>query len=427
MASTKDNETRLPGGLRNASEPFTISLSGEPYLLTKEQLLEQADSRIPGKRKWDYLTLKFTSFENGVLKFRASRMGLPEFEITVHIEPDKLHVSCSCGQQAEKLCIHALKSLEKIIWYEHNGERYFERYQPGGIVETGLNHPKLFTKDVRGVNCDFTPKKHLGNVYHFCGDIAPAPFANMLNLPGPSDVVLPENNTALTYVLMFPNAYWQKTPSFLLPCLGIKNKAGTDVKAFGKFLSGTEQSYEPYLSEGQQSLNTLCYEMWKQAENTNGRLLENDENDQGKLRTLFSLWKKAIPYLERQEYVYRHPFYRAGYLKGKPTKSYMHRIRIKKGRPKLCFHVADKGDFYWLYLRVDMGGKTISQFNSGFQFFIECKNCYYLVSSLRDVGILEWMRSMDNRITIFKEHFEEFEDVYLNLLMQYYPVKYLNH
>lgn len=54
----------------------------------------------------------------------------------------------------------------------------------------------------------------------------------------------------------------------------------------------------------------------------------------------------------------------------------------------------------------------------------ECKDCCYLVASLRDVRILGWMRSMDNRITIFKEHFKEFEDVYLNLLRQYYTIKH---
>lgn len=146
MANTKDNETRYPGTPRSATEPFTIYFPREPYLLTSEQLLEQAASPIAGKRKWDYSILRYISFENGVLKFGVSRLEPPEFEITVRIEPDKLQVSCSCGQLVEKLCIHALKSLEKIIRYEYYGEHYFERYRPGGRTETGLKYPKLFTK-----------------------------------------------------------------------------------------------------------------------------------------------------------------------------------------------------------------------------------------------------------------------------------------
>lgn len=224
---------------------------------------------------------------------------------------------------------------------------------------------------------------------------------------------------------MFSRSHWQKTPLFLLPCLGIKNKAGTNLNFFERFLSGTEKSYLSFLTEGQKTLNGLCYKMWKQAENTNGNLLENEDCDRKKLKELFSLWEEAVPLLYRQEYVYHHPFYWARYLKGKPSKSHMRRIVIKKERPKLVFHLAEKEDFYQLYLKADIGGKTVSQFNSDCQFFIEYKDCYYLIASLRDAGILEWMRSMEHRITIFKEHFEEFEDVYLQLLQDHYPIKRL--
>jgi hypothetical protein len=425
MDMTAQNSTtnQISGMLRNASDPFILHLTGEPYELTREMLHEQAEAIMPGKRKWTHPYLELKSYESGILKFEASPYGGSGFTITFYIEPDKLHVSCSCATSVEKLCIHAFKALEAIITREDC--RYFERYRPNGIVETGLKYPKLFEKKTYRLDLDFTPKKNLGCVYLFSNDILPSTFADILDLPADTSTVLPEKNMALTYILMFSHIRWKKTPPFLLPCLGIKNKAGTNLKFFEKFLSGTEKSYQPYLTEGQKSLNDLCFKMWKQAENSNGKFLENEESDREKLKELFSLWERAILILQQQEYVYRHPFYWARYLKGKPSKSYMHRIVIEKERPKLFFHLADKGNFYQLCLKVDVDGKSISQFNSDFWFFIEYKECYYLLASLRDVGILEWMRGRDNRISILKEHFEEFEEVYLHLLQDHYPVKRL--
>lgn len=189
MVTIKNTANREAVLLRNSAEAYTIHLTGEPYVLTSEMLQEQAETNIPGKRKWDGPLLEFISYENNTLKFKVSRCRQNEFMIGIHISPDKLEVSCSCGMQVEKLCIHALKALKKLIW--HEGETYFEKYKPDGELETGLKQPKFFEKKTYKEGPDFTPKKNLGSVYHFSYKISPSPFAGILDLPEPSDRSLP--------------------------------------------------------------------------------------------------------------------------------------------------------------------------------------------------------------------------------------------
>ncbi|MDE1191830.1 MAG: hypothetical protein PW786_06810 [Arachidicoccus sp.] len=404
------------------SKVYTVRFPNQPFVLTKEQFYDQVNGNSFKKKRWDYLSLDFVSYKENCLQLKADH-GYWTAVLDFLISSENLRVTCNCGNQSEELCVHAFKTIDKII--DYYGEEYFADFRPDSNMEIADKYPKFFEKRNFGIQKNYTPKKILGNVYRFSSDDSDEYFKILDNLPETEPKGKNSVNTQIIYTIMYPPRSGFETPTFLLPNLAVKNNAGTDVKSFGKFLSGTDKSYEPVLSENEKMLNSYCYEIWKIAEYTNRFVLENKDNNCEKLQAMLNIWEKALPNLKRQEYVFCFPFFRKRILKAKPYLKYMKRIKVQQEIPTLHFQLTDKGAFYQLIIKVNIGAKSYVQFDSEATFFIVVEDNFYLASSIRDVGILQWMNEAKNKITIFKEHFQEFEQSCLNPLRKFYSVKQL--
>lgn len=73
-------------------------------------------------------------------------------------------------------------------------------------------------------------------------------------------------------------------------------------------------------------------------------------------------------------------------------------------------------------MMVLLSGKAIRNFEPITAFFIQQDQNIYQLSSQRDAAMLEWMRKSGGRITVFKQHFTEFENSFLKQLRKNYPV-----
>lgn len=423
MAIYKKTKKRNSEIIRIPSKTFTVLFTESPFVLTKDQFYEQTNGYKFKKKRWDYLSFDFVSYENNCLQLKADHVDGWLAILDLRIASDRLEITCNCGNQTDEICLHAFKTVDRII--DRYGEEYFADFRPGGNIEIAGKHLKWFERTYTGIQQNYTPKKILGSVYRFTNEDSDDYIKILQSLPQGSLKDKTAINTQIIYTIMFPPRSRFETPTFLLPSLGIKNKAGTDIKSYGKFLSGTEKSYEPFLSENEKILNSYCYEIWKIAEHANRFVLENKDDDCNRLRSLFDFWEKAVPILNRQEYVFCLPFFRKRELKGKPYRSYMQRVKIQTERPMLHFQLIDKGAFYQLIIKINIGNKSYVQFNATTTFFIIIDDKFYLASSMRDVGVLEWMNEADNKITIFKEHFEQFEHSCLNPLRKFYSVQQL--
>jgi hypothetical protein len=407
----KKKNSKLPG---NTSSPFILHLGDEPYILTEEGLKSQVDATFQKKRNWFYPTINFISLNNQVLKLRISNREL-SYELTVKIDPQKLHISCSCGSSVQTLCYHAYQTLERLILFQ--GTDYFKRYAPKGLFEIALVNKRHFTIKPNDTGLNIEPVAGLGSVYKIADKMDGFNFHEVLNLP--YKVVEQESLrvTDLTYVILYSSR--NKYFPFLLPCLGILNKAGTNIKGFYNFITDASHEYDGLTVE-QKQLNGLCHEMFSAIKTENGSLIPPDTDQTSAALSIFNLWNKALPILHQQPFIYRYNYYYRLELKDKPQKGRLQRIRVSTQKPQLSFKLIDKGAFYQLEMNVAVQGKIHKQFDTISTFFICKDQCLYLLSSVKDIGILEWMRRCGNRITVFKEHFAEFKTAYLDPLSNHY-------
>lgn len=419
MTSANKHLPETGGPTRNAADPYTIRLTEEPYLLSKEMLERDTDTCIRRKRDWHYPKMEFISLDKGTLKMKNSYDNR-SFELTVFIKPDEIKISCNCGMQVETLCVHSYRALERLTWL--GTKLFFKQYQPSGLVEIATAHNRYFTIKPSEKSLEINPKPELGNVYYLSDKINLSAFNQMRQLPASAQPLpAPMKDAALIYILA--DSYKDKLPPFLLPCIGRLNKAGTEVKWLDNFISGTQKKYDKYITEEQRTLNLLCYEMWQLAESLPGSLLSSSKTQSNEMRQLFQLWQQTFPLLQNQSFVYRYGLYWQKELKGKPSRQRLDRVEIRTERPILQFVLSDRGDIYQLQLRFQVKGLVIERFSMVHLFFIRYAETMYLLSSLRDAGIVEWMDKNNNCITIFKEHFSWFEQDILTALKENYTVE----
>ncbi|MEJ7671698.1 MAG: hypothetical protein WKF59_03085 [Chitinophagaceae bacterium] len=389
--------------LRNASDFYPIPLEDD-YTLTEEALRECIDKRPSKQVGWFYPDLKLLSYKDGVTEL-LNKVDRDSFSLFIKVEKEKLLAACSCSTQVEKLCVHAFNALLRLLNYDRTIT--LKMFLPDAVQTVFTNRQYFETKP--GIQNLFKPKAILGSVYAIKEALADYNIEDVLTLPAQPKAETKE--TTICYVLMISRRH--DLLPFLIPCIGKFNKAGTRIKVFSNFLSGIQKEHEPSLSEEQKTLNRICYDMYKLVEKLpdqliHGEMLFNGTED---ISDVFSLWQKAFKLLLEQ-HTYIHPLFRKRQLKGKPTPSWMIKINMQKNVPVIQFQLSDKGAFYQLQMKPVINGKAINKYKVPDTFFISSNKNVYMLPSVRDAAIAEWMEKSGNRIAVFKENFADFEKAF---------------
>ena len=384
------------------------------------------DVRTYRKRNWMYPELRFVAFSQGRLELlNTSYFDKEAHTLFIAIEKNRLHVSCSCASKAAMLCRHAYKALSSILWV-FDSTAYFEQYRPKGLVEIATAHKKYFVFNQSDKGLDTSPKAELGSVYHLKEKKPLQDLDKILRSSAPlAYKPAKDKGTALTYVILY--SHENKLLPFLLPCIAKLNRAGTAVKIFDNFINGTKNKHESILTEEQRTLNMLCYDMWKLVEKLSSSLIDQlAASAMSDAEEVFNLWQQAVPILQRQPFLFTYYLYNEKELKGKPARQRIDEVHIDNAVPSLYFQLTDKDAFYQLHMKVSLNGKELTKFDADIGFFIRNEITLYLLPSLQNAAIAEWMRESGGRITIFKEHFNEFEHDILKPLGEYYKVKVMH-
>lgn len=407
--------------LNNTKKPVHILFEDKDSRLSWQCLQQQVDAGIVRRRSWSDPDLQFVSFINGQFVLQNSKDGR-SYRLSLQVVGNELLVVCGCEEKGTTLCEHGYNALRSIIFYL--GEHYFQKLRPGGVMELALAHRTLFNKVESRNGLDVSTRPELKTVYKLDEKAGAIDLVTVMELPG----TLLENNflsagLALSYVVILPSRY-RFLPA-VIPCMGKLNKTGTAIKSFDKFLSGLQKEYAAQLTHNQRELNKACFSLWKTVEPMPGSLLDEAERKSilDNYIAIWSAWQHIIPLLQKQPFVYSYPSYHLRDLKGKPRMGRIAPVQISSKPPTLKFVLTEKAVFYTLELQIWIHKDLLEGYDAEMPLFILYGRTLYLLDSIRDAVITEWMCRSGGRITIFKEHFGEFEKGCLALLRANYPVK----
>ncbi|MCA6439659.1 MAG: hypothetical protein IM598_15825 [Chitinophagaceae bacterium] len=413
--------------------PCIIRFQNKDYQLSAEQLRKQIGKKIVADDNWYPATLKFVSFKGSKLQLVNSCNKL-SYKLFLQILEGRLQATCSCGNGSAVICNHVYGALRTIIW--ELGERYFEKLQPDGAIPLAFAHKNYFDKKECKAGLDVSVRPELGSVFKLDQRLASVDLSLMLILPvsvsAPFISLSPKTykdalDEAIGYLLIIP--FRNRFLPFVVPCAGKLIKSKTGIKTFYNFLSGAKKQYNHLLADGQKELNTACFELWKLTEKLSGYLLEDHEvkkiTDNRLL--VFDAWHKIIALLKQQSFVYSYFLYRTEELKkDRPAKGRTRQIQIASETPELRFVLTDCGAFYQLAMDVLVKGEPLTDYEADTTFFVSQGLTIYLLSSLRDAAIAQWMEHSGGILTVFKEHFSQFVQDILNPIRQCYAVKMVN-
>jgi len=139
--------------------------------------------------------------------------------------------------------------------------------------------------------------------------------------------------------------------------------------------------------------------------------------------TIFTLWQKALSLLVDFPYNHTYLLYWLRYLREKPTKFFMQPCRYSLEQPSLSFMLTFHKDRFNLSVEVIIGSQVIIVEHKPHFFILDEQigNCY-MMKSIQDDNLLNWMLNNKNKVTTLKEDFEEFNADYLTTLAECYPV-----
>ncbi|HWB26309.1 MAG TPA: hypothetical protein VG738_12550 [Chitinophagaceae bacterium] len=418
----------------NVVKPVVIKFEDKNLRLTSEWLRKQMDANTLKSDGWIEATLKFESFIGGKLLLLNTYEDNAT-KLVLQVKDNHLLVRCSCGNTKPTICVHAYRGLHSIIW--HLGNQYFEKLQTGGMMPLAFAHGRYFDKKESTAGLDVSPRPELKSIYRLAPEPKKLDLAAILRLPGTiaqTEVLSASHNRpivqnnmpqgeALVYMILLPMRH--RVLPAVIPCTGTPVKSRKEIKTFGQFLSGTQKQYSSFLTASQKELNGVCFQLWKSIEKMPSYLLNEllvRKLEEAYL-AIYNAWQKIILLLQSQPYVYGYYTFGARELKRRPLKKRTRPIIVSLKQPELRFSLSEKDVFYRLEMLVYIDGRLLSSYDAARTLFIFHEDMLYMLGSLRDAMMAEWMARAGGWVTVFKEHFADFEKDWLNPLRANYPVE----
>ena len=401
--------------LRLSSEPYVIALDNENSDLITPVLDQHGDLKIAKKRKWDFPTIEVTSYKDGMVQLKATS-DKESYIISVLVEKDKLHISCSCNQPVEKLCRHAYATLQKIS-YNYHGNSYFKQYHQNGLATIAQTHKHLFKTSKISSGLRIDPQPALGTIFKLHEKKPLERFHKILDLPvADKNQDKDQAATALCYLMMFGR---RKGLPYLIPAEAVLNKDATAVKGFTKYI----QTMQPPVPAGHEVIFEKCFRQIELVKKCEDSIWVSLKNHLDELTELFDTWQQLLPMIKYQPFVFRNWRWIWRMLNKKPRKGDVEAVHISIHNPVIEFELIERKEFYQLHIKISANGKPVSKYETYPRFFIIANNQLYVYSFLRDAAIAELMNAVKGFITIFKENYDEFEQQVLFRLSDAYFIK----
>jgi hypothetical protein len=360
--------------------------------------------------------------KNRVISYNANQLivgiqsqGQKERKVTFNISADTLHVICNCKSPDGTLCAHGFHALHDLCW---NNKQFFTIFEPGNLVSIALENKNVFHLNYSNPDQFIVPDKSLGHLYDF-EKIEPTGLEQLFALPA---VAVPVRQTELVWLLVYSPYAWQRYLPILVPVKGTFDKAGKNIKSFGKgFAYVNDKSL--LNTPNREQLYNLSEAMYAPLPKRYKFDTEDLLSGEMHIAENFNLWEQALSVLSEQPFVYKydlaHPRY---FMSNPPRRKYLERITLSTERPKLQFILKDKGNYYQLSMQYLLRGVPIKNPDEDALFFVCNGAQYHILASLRDAAMVQWMSSFDNLISVLKPRFPEFEKEILQRIEAMYRV-----
>ncbi len=412
---------------------FHLPFTPNTRILTENTLNQYSEIRKP-KRGYFPIKIRKISFSNELLVIGVILDKEPEELVYIKVTTSELLVSCSVDTHENYLSRYAYFSLNQLMYYytEYNFEDY---YWPGFFdQETGGSKYLMIHKSKD--NLHVSSKVRYKGLYK-PGKQLPIVSANIVELRKAVHSIQEqpprETHTVLGFCLADNNNERFRTNHypFLIPYIGILNKAKTAVRSFTIYVLNEMQLAEIDLSDEQQNLVEICFDMKKIAlvaspeyKEDARKLAEKRKRNQNNFNQLFELWQKALPLLSGRLYTQYSYTYGMRNVKGKPRRSYMTPCAFNNETPEICFLWKDMGDYYKLELRLMLQGKIHPlqyYFNTAFFAMLSYSpRKYVLLNSVDDSQLVSYFQQSQFQLLVLKKHYDgDFKNFVDQLRMVY--------
>ncbi|MDI3321971.1 hypothetical protein [Pinibacter soli] len=419
-------------GSKNNLSTYCVALQKGGRLSTDE--LQKRTGYLTFRSGWSNSSLKFLSFEKNILTLRTTSDD-ETYVVQLRRKQNQLFLTCSCNKTGQQICKHAYCALDTILW--KNGQDYFKKLHPSGMMELAFRYPMLFDKQETESGITVTIRPELKSVFYLSPKIKTPDINAIINLPDtglPSCQELPEldskfcrlpDGKAIAYMLVIPYRY-EHLPS-IIPVTGTPTVKDNALKSFDSFQSSLKTISRQFQSPKQGQFHEECFELYRQIERLPGALLEGKlyAKKFESLSPILKLWRSIYPYLLGQPFFYSYILLGPKALRTKPRRNYLQQIFLSAAIPVISFLLSDKGDHFRFSLQVHIDGKQAQNIETGIPLFIKMDDFVFPLGSLRDACLVEWIDRSGGWITIFKEHFSLFEKEVLTPLQTCYTVSFV--
>ncbi|WP_421944032.1 hypothetical protein [Pedobacter sp.] len=207
------------------------------------------------------------------------------------------------------------------------------------------------------------------------------------------------------------------------------------MKSFERFVFEADDTGDLILSPQQLELNKLCFEMkrlaslqFRKSGDSPERDAEIKQANAVNKTEIFRLWHKALPMLVAQYFTHYLFTYGLRNVERKPMKKLMQLAAFSMEVPRLSFLLADKGDYYELFLRFKIKNRIL-QFGVHTQalFLINARqkpNLWYLLEAEQDTELVDFFGRVGFKIQVPKDYYETHFERYVMELEQHYEMEY---
>lgn len=406
---------------------YHIPLNADSCKLSLLTLNQHSDFRRPLKRPYLYCDIVEVGFDFGLLTLRVQVERDSPFQLVyICVNKGYLSVTCNAGTDASFLSKHAYMALHNFLFYRSEAD--FERYNWYDFFEEGKKKSKYLDVicDRRGL--DIKPKdKYLkfwkpGHQLLQLHHKMPASLRSEQEVD--QELMMHTNREEVFgYLLVDPMSSYREFNHlpFLLPFVGVLNKAGTEVKRYLRVLTANAIA-DIEITPLQAELNAMAFEMeelaWALVENRdgdlpNGGLLSTDRDTAQ--QQLLAYWHKALPLLCNQPYLAYYLSSSRRPINDKPRKANISKSHLSRATPKLCFTWRSKGTYFELRMKFKIGNQIYEPYPYHTLFFISplvAPTTYYLLDQMQDVATVAFFYEYNCGFAVLKEHddsvFEQF-------------------